>query len=257
MLRALMAARIAAFVAFLLWANEASAEDPSREGEMRPTAPAQEAKGHFDKALDEYRAGHYRSAIGELEQAYGLDPTGKDLVYNLAVVYEKLGELDAAIDYLERYVVLETDAGELERARASIVRLRGARGELARETKPPPPAPAPCVTPSAAPPAARPAGKLDGWVIGSAGVAAAAAVVGVVFGVRALLLDPGSEPATDSSTSIDELDDRASLARSSARIADVALGVSIASGATAAVLYFGRTPDQGRGAASVGFSGRF
>ncbi len=250
-----MAWRIGAVAALLLWVNVAHAQGSTGEGEVRPTEPAQEAKGHFDRALEEYRGGHYRSAITELQTAYGLDPTGKDLVYNLAVVYEKLGELDAAIDYLERYVVLETDQGELERARAWMTRLRGAREEVAGAPKPSAPLPAPCPAPVA--PEPRAPGKLDGWVIGSAGISAAAAIVGVVFGVRALLLDPGSDATTDGNTSIDELNEQAESSRNSARVADIALAVSIASGATAAVLYFGRSPDPAASAATVGFAGRF
>ena len=104
-----MRAALTAMTAVLLASRVALAVPPAHGDEMRVTASSEAAQEHFELALVHYRGGKYRSAIIELEKAYGLDPTGKDLVHNLAVVYEKLGELDAAIVYLERYVALEPD----------------------------------------------------------------------------------------------------------------------------------------------------
>ena len=246
-----MRAVIVAFAATLASAGVARAEPP--KDDVRVTVSSEEAKGHFEAALVHYRAGKYRSAIVELEKAYGVDPTGKDLVYNLAVVYEKLGELDSAIHYLERYVALEPDPDEVRHANDAIQRLRGARQELARAPraaeKPCPPQPA-----SKAP--APSSGRFDEWVAVTGGVAVVSAVVGTVFGVRALDMQPGADDETGAGESREEMRDRATTAKSLARVADVAFAISVVSGSAAAVLYFGRSTDAHVGT-TVGVAGRF
>ena len=72
-------------------------EDNPNDEEPRAASGNPSAKHHFDEALAHYREGHYRAAIAELKAALTFDPTSKDLVYNLALVHEKLGELDLAI----------------------------------------------------------------------------------------------------------------------------------------------------------------
>ncbi|MET0795528.1 MAG: tetratricopeptide repeat protein [Polyangiaceae bacterium] len=181
------------------------------------------AHEHFERALTWYRAGKYRRAVEELNAALDRDPGGKDLVFNLALVQEKLGDLEGAIRSLGRFQSLEKDPVELERAAQAIERLRGAQSELAanrpQSTQLSPPAPVPLP---------RPRGKLDAWVIGTGGVAIAAFVVGTVFGVRALTLDSRSEDGR---------------ARDAAMIADFAFATSVLTGAGSLGLYFGRYAD--------------
>jgi tetratricopeptide (TPR) repeat protein len=192
-----------------------------------------QAKGHFEQALSYYRAGKYRSAVIELQAAIDRDPSGKDLVYNLALVDEKLGDYTAAIAALRRFQALETDAIEVTRAERTIERLEGARAELADETRSAYFAGTLCAKPAR--------GRFDAWVVGATSVAVVAAVTGAIFGVRALFLDPAGS-TTGPSTSFDSLRSRAHRAHSSAVIADLAFAVSFASGATAAGLYFMRPP---------------
>jgi tetratricopeptide (TPR) repeat protein len=185
---------------------------------------SEQAAEHFERALAWYRAGKYRRAVGELEAALERDPGGKDLVFNLALVQEKLGDLAGAIASLERFQSMEKDPKELERASQTIERLRGAQSELlspvARE-----PAqaslPAPC-------PARRVRGKFDGWVIGTGSLALASLVVGTAFGIRALTLDADADPSS---------------ARDAAIVADVALVTGLLAGAGSVALYFGRFAD--------------
>src|SRR6188472_4558508 len=101
----------ACFAALLVSPSMAHAEDaqPSDEEPRAAKGEPTSAKHHFDEALAHYREGHYRAAIAELKAALTFDPTSKDLIYNLALVHEKLGELDPAIAALERYAELETD----------------------------------------------------------------------------------------------------------------------------------------------------
>jgi len=228
---------------------------PSPEPAPGPTAPAEaspaaaagapsrealdEARRHFDVALECYSRGRYRDAIAELEEARRLDPSGKDLVYNLALVHEKLGELTQALAYLKRYLAMETDAEERARTEASILRLEGALREGDAEALESAPS-APSAATAPLPPA--PPGRLDAWVWGTAGVAISALVVGAVLGLRALALSPGPGDGTGGSRSVDDVRSDAHAAHGSAIGADIAFGVAGVSAAAATLLYFGRAP---------------
>jgi tetratricopeptide (TPR) repeat protein len=217
---------------------------------VRRTVSSEQARAHFEAALVHYRSGKYRRAITELEKAYGMDPTGKDLVYNLAVVYEKLGELDSAIHYLERYIALEPDPDEVTHASAMIYRLQGAQREVA-PVEPETATSAPCLKPPLPS-----EGRLDGWVAATGGLAVASAAVGVVFGIKALSEHPSSDDRTGPEESREALRERSMRASTFARIADVAFAVSVVSGSATAVLYFGRSSGRER-LTSVGVKGRF
>ena len=69
-----------------------------------------------DEAKALYERGLYRRAITKLEAALTLDPEGKELVYNLALIHEKLAEADIAEGYYLRYIDMETDPKARERA---------------------------------------------------------------------------------------------------------------------------------------------
>ena len=188
-------------------------------------SPAAQAAEHFERALAWYRTGNYRRAVDELEAALERDPGGKDLVFNLALVQEKQGDLAGAIASLVRFQSMEKDPKELERASQTIARLRGAQAELLAVV---PSAPAVVALPPEPCPAPRVRGKLDGWVLGTGGLALASLLVGTVFGVRVLTLDAESEETQ---------------ARDAAIIADVALATSLLAGAGSVALYFGRFAD--------------
>jgi len=186
-------------------------------------APAQAAE-HFERALAWYRAGKYRSAVVELDAALERDPGGKDLLFNLALVQEKLGDLAGAIASLQRFQTLEKDPKELERASQTIERLKGAQAELLPApsgTSPPIPTSVDCPRPLTR-------GKFDAWVIGSGSLALASLLVGTVFGVRALTLDADTDQ---------------SRARDAAIVADIALATGLLAGAGSVALYFGRSGD--------------
>ncbi len=93
------------------------------------TDTPQEAIELYTEAREHYGAGRYREAAEALERALVLDPGSPTLVYNLARVYELLGDLDRALEHYERYQRLlpQQQAQEQERADATIRRLRGAR----------------------------------------------------------------------------------------------------------------------------------
>lgn len=95
----------------------------------------------YRQARELYEAGQYPEAAVALEHALHLDPDSPTLVYNLARVYELLGELDRAVALYERYQTMLPDqqAREQERAEATLRRLRGARDSQARAAPTPPP----------------------------------------------------------------------------------------------------------------------
>jgi tetratricopeptide (TPR) repeat protein len=111
----------------------------SSESEPKKTPNQIKAEHHYKRARELYSLGRYREAIAQLEAALKLDPGGAELLYNLALVHEKLGEADEAIDAYKRYLkVLGPDADEEEvrKIKGIIKRLEGAKTELkAREAK--------------------------------------------------------------------------------------------------------------------------
>jgi tetratricopeptide (TPR) repeat protein len=133
---ALSLAIVALASASSLGAPRARAEDASEESEEEPEkTPAQiEAEKHYKRAKELYSLGRYREAIAQLEAALKLDPKGAELLYNLGLVHEKLGDADEAIDAYQRYLKVlgdDVDPEEDKKIRGIIKRLEGAKAELA------------------------------------------------------------------------------------------------------------------------------
>ncbi len=99
-----------------------------------------EAVEFYRLAREHYEAGQYRDAADDLERALMLDPDSPTLVYNLARVYELLGEPVRALQRYEQYQRLlpQQQAREQERAAATIRRLEGAAASATPEAPPPP-----------------------------------------------------------------------------------------------------------------------
>jgi tetratricopeptide (TPR) repeat protein len=87
------------------------------------------AIAHYERGRVHYAAGRYRAAIVELEAAIALAPALTDLQYDLGLVYERLGRLDAAIVAYRRYQSTAADAAERERTTRIVARLTGAQNE--------------------------------------------------------------------------------------------------------------------------------
>lgn len=226
-LRALLFA-VAAWLGCALVTRPAAAQLPVAGASPESVETAEVgARKHFERALELYRGGSYAPALSELKRAAELDPNGKDLFFNLALVHEKLGQLEEAIAALDRFRELEQDAAERERADMTITRLRGAL-EAARLPAVAAPAPSPCPPP--APPPARWQGR-QALLIATASVAVVSLVVGVVFGAQALS-DDVSGQSTSSTLSAEALRERAASAEREALVADVAFALAVASAGT-------------------------
>ncbi|MFO0556992.1 MAG: tetratricopeptide repeat protein [Polyangiales bacterium] len=87
------------------------------------------AIAHYERGRVHYAAGRYRAAIVELEAAIALAPALTDLQYDLGLVYERLGRLDAAIVAYRRYQSTAADPAERERTTRIVARLTGAQNE--------------------------------------------------------------------------------------------------------------------------------
>ena len=63
----------------------------------------EEARLHFEAGRAHYENGAYESALSEFETAY--EQSGRvELLYNLYLTVERLGRMEAALDYLERFI---------------------------------------------------------------------------------------------------------------------------------------------------------
>lgn len=214
----------------------AAPKDPQAEEKQRRI---ERATALHDEARALYQRGAYRAAIARLLAAVELDPEGKELIYNLAVIHERLGEIEEAERYYVHYLAMETLPKEREAVEAVLRRLQGAKRELAR-------AQGPAASPSsrhggAQPPcrtlAAQRASPLSPALLVSGGVAAGSLVVGGVFAALAVARDPGVGARTGGGVSIADLQADADAAHKHAVVADVALLVAGLSGAAALYLY--------------------
>ncbi|APR76496.1 Hypothetical protein A7982_01843 [Minicystis rosea] len=227
------------------WADNAPAK-PARDGEAakqvagpalpsRGDKPAESAAKRAmllnDEAWALYEEGRYRAAIEKLEQAQSLDPNGKDLVYNLALIHEKLANLKQATAYYRRYLEMESDPKARARVQATVRRLEGAQ----REGSASPSAAGPLAARDAAPAGSRP---LRPTVIAAGSFAGAALLVGTIFAVSAVARNPGSSPHTGDGTGIQTLQAEAHTAHAHAVIADVSFVVAASAAVAATILYF-------------------
>ena len=243
--------RLGCGVGLWLASAPALAQVPAGSANVGSAAPAEGgARPHFDRALELYRAGRYADALHELEAAAKLDPGGKDLFFNLALVHEKLGQLPEAITALERFRELETDAAERERARLTIERLNGAKANLALPGHQPGhgPASAPCPAPQ--PASTEPASRPTAVLVGTASVAVVSLVVGAIFGAKALADDVGGT-STSASLSIGQLRERGRRAEREALVADIAFAIGAASAGTFAGVWLLSPTDSAQRSAGI------
>jgi hypothetical protein len=236
----LRARRLAPFAALVLAVSIASsvvhpAFAQSHGTEASPQARAQE---HFKRAKDLYLSGSYREAEGELLAASALDPKARDLVFNMAIVSEKLGKIDNALAYLHHYEEMDLTASERARADASIRRLEGAK----REVVPPTPL---TTLPEPPPPAPPSHGRVDAATITFATIAVLGFAAGGVFGAKALSDKPPANYVTGpgGNGSYADLTNAVSTSHREAVICDASLGGAAAATIVTAILFFARTND--------------
>jgi tetratricopeptide (TPR) repeat protein len=207
-------------------------------GASSGSAEAQ-AAAHFQHARALYSQGSYREAITELEAALALDPKATDLVFNLGVVNEKLGNIDEALKYYRRYMEMDIDAQQRARAESFIKRLEGAKREVKPEDKGTPVTPEP--PPPAEPPPAPQHGRVDVLTITAAVIAVGGLAVGTVYGVKAVTENPSPNGPWPSYSAYQDDNAKAQTAHHEAVAADVGFIVGGVALAATAALYFLRT----------------
>ncbi len=218
------------------------------DGPAPPSAENVKAAGqHFQKARELYQSGSYREAVSELEVALVLDPTAKDLVYNLGVLSEKLNRINDSIKYFNRYLEMDVDASERAKGEAFIKRLEGAKKEV---PTPPPDDPDDERIKShkrvidkstiAPPPANH--GTLNGVLIVGTVLGVAGIAVGSIMGAKALSDKPASGSVTSPSLPYNLLASQAQSAHTEAIVSDVAFGVGVAAALTTIFLYVATRP---------------
>lgn len=208
------------------------------------TSPANvaAARRHFDKARTMYAQGLYREAISELEAAHALDPNAKDLVFNLGVVHEKLGDIDDALKWFRLYTSMNLTDQEHERAQSYLRRLEGAKKEV--EAKQAAAAAASASSSGVAqppPPPEKPQyGRIDAFTIVAASVAVVGLGTGIALGIKALSDKPSSNAITGPNLTYQQLVSKTNQAHDEAIGADVGFGVAVAAAAVTAYLYLAR-----------------
>lgn len=122
-------ASIALFVALLSWIP---AQALGQEDEAT-------ARSHFEAARSHFERGAYEEAQREFQAAYELS-RHPELLYNLYLVAERLGDLDTAIAHLERYLaegeIDEEVRAPLEARLQSLEARRQRMGAGSPETSP-------------------------------------------------------------------------------------------------------------------------
>lgn len=236
--RARLACSSAAAAALLFLAVPTLAADPPAGPAFgEPVQPSQtdsaarqqrlaQAIALYDEARGLYSRGEYRGALAKLDAAIKLDPDGKELLYNLAFIHERLAEFDIALGFYNRYLTVESDPATRERVVLTMMRLEGAKKEAERY------AAASAASKKGSGGADADAAQNDGssrsaLVLITGGIALTSLAVGGIFGVSALFKHPGDHPTTGPATGVDQLREDARTAHTHAIIADVAIAVGV------------------------------
>ncbi|MDP6942526.1 MAG: tetratricopeptide repeat protein [Myxococcota bacterium] len=206
-------------------------------------APSTEASAeeHSRRGVEFYDAGKLPEAVREMLKAYELAPEA-GLLYNIARIYQKMGQRDLAIHYLKEFVTQpRADPDTVQKALNHLEALKNEPASPVVLSPPPaePVAPAEPIAPAeSAAPVAAPAPVVStgpdhtlAWI--TLGTGAAALVVGGVLGGLAL----GSAGGLDNATATYE--DKLSFqqtARDMALGADVCFGVGVTAAALGLVL---------------------
>jgi tetratricopeptide (TPR) repeat protein len=140
-----------------------------------PTANDNEAaRAHFMAGSAYYEQANYADAVKEFNEAYRLSQR-PDLLYNIALAYERLENLDEAIGALEKYLTLKPGAQDRNIIAARIENLKKRRASAQAA-----PSPAPIVAqppPPTQPPPRKPR-HVASLAVGGVGLAVLIAAVG-------------------------------------------------------------------------------
>ncbi len=101
----------------------------AQEDEAPPSSAMEDrARAYFMLGRSHYDAGEYEEAVEQFEAAYEIAPR-PELLYNLYQSHQRLGQLEPAIDYLERYL----EEGEIDDQERPLLEARLANHREALE----------------------------------------------------------------------------------------------------------------------------
>lgn len=223
---------LAALVTTLAWSPGAAAQQEP------PAAYTQLIKN----AAVKYKAKDYRGAIDDFERAYSLY-SEPDVIYNIARVYEKMGNFKQAVRYYDQFVNLPDI--ELKARQDALARGKALREVLELREPKPDPTPQPPVVELKPDPAPAPGPRAQPEAISRApelvlvGVGSGALVAGGVFA----WLTGDTHERFERAVTLEQRRDASTLGRTYATVADV-LWISGASLlVVGAITYVVRTED--------------
>lgn len=182
----------------------------------------------YVQAEDAYDEGRYQDAVALLEEAVSHDPNAPDLLYNLALVYERLGNYDGALEYLQRYRQFQLGDEEQNRVDRMMVRIRGARAH----------APAPPEPEVQTRVVTERIGVADGWFWGMLGATVLFGGAAIVTGVLALdWHGAAADYRLGTDGNLDDFHYMEDTAYYLSIVTDVLIGLSSAAALTALLLY--------------------
>lgn len=91
------------FVETTTYAQDVSPAPAPAPAEAVDPLDEAEARSHFDAGYAYFQEARYEDALREFDRAYELSPRPA-LLFNMSQCYERLGRLDEAIRYLERFI---------------------------------------------------------------------------------------------------------------------------------------------------------
>ncbi len=194
------------------------------------SASDREARAHFEAARLHFDRGAYEEAQREFEAAYELSHRA-ELLYNLYLSAERLGDFDAAIGYLERY--LSEGAPDDERRAHLTPRLDNLRERHARTTPEEPSHEVATETPPASAPRATSSGDLLPAAI-AFGVAGAGLMTFAIVGGLALAEDDALAGSCGVACTPAQLDTLGTLTL----VADIGWVTALVAAVTGTVLVF-------------------
>lgn len=196
----------------------------AQEPELDASAVARRVEVLSAEGVEAYKSGRYREALARFKAALALSPVA-NLLFNIARIHEKLGELSEAITYYERYErAPDAEPAARDAARERLADLRAQIAARAATVGPTNGGPhdGTHIVDTGGPSSGPSALGTAGWIL--VGVGGATTVTGGVLGGLAL----GAQSSFDSATAVNDKrayrDDAKTLALSS----DVTIGVGAA-----------------------------
>lgn len=227
---------------------------PVRAATLEPAEDGQRGKELFDNGRRLFDEGSYDAAISAFDQAYAITKN-PNLLYNIHLAYEKKGDFDKAIEYLDQYRALapSEEQDELVRARESLqIRKERAASEAAAAAaaeaanepapeeepadEPPPPSSVAEPTSDTGAASTEDIKVFGAGPIVATSIAVVAAAAGVGLGLSANNQKDAAEEACSNDLCLDSFDNDATSSRRFALGANVSFGVAGAAALIAVTL---------------------